>query len=274
MTNEDRDRLIRELSGSLRKRGELVGDLPGDALERWKNVAGMPDQDPPGYDYLDVAAELMSWWRDAWPNARQYVLHDLTPAENAVGEPPAWWPAYEQWLDAEIRPVVDRLTDPASHGGVHPGWDKAIGFLKNVVGLRHEEAWDYVGGDKPLRVPPLRSESTVHPYGARVVITVMSPFVEPQAVAELYARVAGRIRGESTRPPNIKSESMRFYLAYDELVRTFPRDKQARLEALPEDLRGERSANSAAAYFGKLKKSLLAAFEPGGVTRKEGGGDA
>lgn len=276
MTDNDAQRLAVEVTRRLRKRGDWVGkgDLPKDAIDRWLNAAAIPEEGLPGYDYRDVADDLESWWRQAQPTFRHAVLNSRPLVEQAAAEAPSWWPAYEQWLDVELRPVVDRLMDPAAHGGVHPGWDDAVDYLKRVAGLRHEEAWAYAADGKPLHVLPLHSESTVHPYGARIVITVMSPLVEPKAVADLYARVAQRLNGESEAPPNIKPDSVRFYLAYDELVRAFPRDKQARLAALPEDLRGTRSPNSAAAYYGKLKKSLLQAFAPGRYYEREGAEDA
>ncbi|MDO8915997.1 MAG: hypothetical protein Q7W16_07945 [Coriobacteriia bacterium] len=268
MTGEDDKRLRAELEKRLRRGGDLSATeaLPSSAIGRWMNGAGMSKGALPGYPLRQVVADLMGWWKDADPDLRAYVLGSV-----ADGEPPTWWPAYERWLGESLRPEVDPLTDPVNFRGADPGPWRAVEKLERLVGLTRDEALAYVWDRETLHMSPLRAVSVTHPRGAQITITVLSPFVDTQAVADLYERVSQRILGESAAPPNIKPESVRFYLAYDDLVKTFPRDKQARLEALPEDLRGERSANSAAAYYGKLKRALLEAFESSDHPR--GGGE-
>lgn len=277
MKKQEREELRSRLVRRLRRQGvwDEKTPLPDDVIDRWANAAWLDgagsQQMPPAI----LAADLLSWWDAALPGLRQYVLAGVAPETqhanatsdvSALDSPswwPSWWPVYEQYVSDLVRPLVkgwlrdgtlDTVETVAARLGPILGFDvwslDVAGFVNAI--------------DDPkarIHIAPVRFGIN---YGimTTVTINVSSPFIDPQVVAAAYERTARRIvKDRSDGPPRVASDSARFYLEYDAMVRSGLRSKPERLDRLSPELRGKRSANSAAAYHGKLKKAFLAAFD-------------
>ncbi|MDO8915672.1 MAG: hypothetical protein Q7W16_06275 [Coriobacteriia bacterium] len=256
MTAQDGDRLRAELEKRLRRSGEWTAPdpLPSSAVGWWMKGAAVSEGSLPGYTTDQVLRDLMDWWEEAKPGHRAYVLRATVEAETPIpGALPVWWPAYERWL-------ADRFQEWADTYELTPDdRPRFIAFWARKAGASAQAAARIDDGD-PLRIPAVEGEVHFGPGAPVIEIRVASPLVDAADVARHYEAMAAPLRPNG-KPPAVDPESVRFYLAYDRLMRTVPRDKAARLQALPADLRGTRNPNSASAYYGKLRKAFLHAFQ-------------
>lgn len=266
MTDTERNTLRTNLAQYLRKRSEWESDepIPEDALTRWMNAAGC-DRDYVDRNYVSkdggefpcsmLEADLSSWWESALPAIRRFVLHGESYRVPVDAEPP-WWPVYERWVEQQAKIVLaNELAAETTK--------EIIGAVMSFTNTNKDGALAFLRGE-PLRIPPVKVRISWSP-AARIDLSVSSPFVEPAYVRMAYEKAASHLTEGVDAPAAIRADSAAFFLAYDELTRTYPGDKDARLTALPEDLRGKRSPNSAAAYFGKLKRQLFTPFEALGL---------
>ncbi|MDO8879991.1 MAG: hypothetical protein Q7W44_04205 [Coriobacteriia bacterium] len=270
--------VIRDLLAARLRAGgdwpESWGDaaLPIEAFDRWVNVSSLSDWAL--HATSQSAQDLIDWWRDAYPGARHYVLNGAAISEETVeADAPAWWPVYERTLSDAVKPWTHRTLEAALRG-LGPNADDEDTYeaalavaqdLSKRTGARVADSLAYIMEGTPLRIAPLKGRIVPGGGGVpRIEITVASPLVDSRAVASLYERLAQSVRPLYGTPPNVEPESVRFYLAYEDLERAGIRRKADRLEALPADLRKGRNPNSAAAYFGKLRKAFRQAFTFGG----------
>ena len=284
MTNDEKrveERLRVALADKLRASGEWPAvwssaagaPLPSGAFERWVNASGLEDW---GFHagVETEARDFMEYWQRAAPSLRQYVLHgESTAPGEIVGAGPAWWPVYEQHaaeLVAPLRALYESLNARAKdlplrspeHRQLSAQLLEAIEAVADLTGAASSDAAWYLEGQGELHIHPLRAqiEAPLAQGLPRVEITVAYPWIDSRAVASLYERAVVGLRQEYDKPPEVEPASVRFYRAYRAQEQAGVRSKAAKLEALPPDLRGTRTANSAAAYYGKLKKAFRGAF--------------
>ncbi len=247
------------------------GPLPAEAFDRWVNASSLGDWAL--HATTQSAQDLADWWRDAAPGLRHYVLNGAEiSAETVEADAPAWWPVYERTLSDAVEPWTRRrletallaLGPDADDDDVYEAAFAVARELGERTGAAVADAFEYVTERTPLKVAPLRGRVIPGECVPRIEITVSSPLVDSRAVASLYERLAETVRPLYGTPPNVEQDSVRFYLAYEDLERSGVRSKAARLVALPAELRKGRNPNSASAYFGKLRKAFREAFTFGG----------
>lgn len=271
MTEPNDARLRDALTSWLRRRGELSGaeTVSGEAITRWLDGAGSNPDMLAAQWWEHTERDLESWWESASTDLHWFVLHGLRERaqdDRTTTSHPAWWPAYELWLEPRVRPWIRQSLEGVLH-------ERTEGLHKQESEIREAESWvmyftntdragarEYLLG-KALRIPAVTVSGPMYGMGAPAFeIRVASPLVGSSLVADAYEQLASTFRGAFSEPA-VEPESVDFFLAYDELQRSGIRGKADRLAALPEELRGTRNPGSASAFHGKLKKRFNDAFE-------------
>ena len=272
MREQDRKELRAILERRINEGGasDIKTPLTDEVLNRWAELV----IEPWAASDSDVLAEdMLTWWERQPDHIRKYVLvgpgqapsvePDIDLDEKAAWQP-SWWPVYEQHVSDLIRPLAKQWLDS------HPGpldVETFARWLETPLGFRVFPAFvqDFVQRidehDSRIRFAPVSVGASLEGLVPTITITVRTPYIDWRLIGHQYEYLARKVRGDLDAPPNVTEDSVRFYRAYEALVRSGVRSKPARLRALPDDVRGKRSPNSAAAYHGKLKRSFSEAFD-------------